>query len=102
MIGQISKDEDCFLHLLPCLQFGEQDGRQNHFTRQNFHLADSGQQLNILLIQVNKAGLQFRKLKANFGIAKEGALQVTFTGVGFWYSQTLVFKSVNVRNKRRN
>jgi len=25
---------------------------------------------------VNKAGLQFRKLKANFGIAKEGALQV--------------------------
>ena len=38
----------------------------------------SGQQLNILLIQVNKAGLQFRKLKANFGIAKEGALQVSF------------------------
>ena len=34
--------------------------------------------MNILLIQVNKAGLQFRKLKANFGIAKEGALQVSF------------------------
>ena len=58
----------------------------------------SGQQLNILLIQVNKAGLQFRKLKANFGIAKEGALQVNFvlilyfgaciefsTFIEFWY-----------------
>jgi len=30
---------------------------------------------NLVNRTVNKAGLQFRKLKANFGIAKEGALR---------------------------
>ena len=52
-------------------------------------------QLKPYSIQVNKAGLQFRKLKANFGIAKEGALRVFYFGNMVLDFATIRFLSAN-------
>ena len=59
--------QDRLLHLLPRLLPGQQDGGSlgHCFTLDYF-----------ISLQTNRSGLQFRRLKANFGIAKEGALQV--------------------------
>ena len=61
--------QDRLLHLLPRLLPGQQDGESlGHCS--TFTL------ISFISLQTNRSGLQFRRLKANFGIAKEGALQV--------------------------